>query len=78
MTALFEPIGIHKVLWATDPQGHNHGWGDSHLYPADVARIGYLYLHGGEWNGRQLVPRDWVAMSIAPPATQRRTRRHGL
>ncbi len=71
MKALFEPIGIRKVLWATDPQGRNHGWGDSHLYPADVARIGYLYLHGGEWNGQRIVPRDWVAMSISPPTTAR-------
>jgi CubicO group peptidase (beta-lactamase class C family) len=71
MKALFEPIGIRKVLWATDPQGGNHGWGDSHLYPADVARIGYLYLHGGEWNGHRIVPREWVAMSIAPPTTAR-------
>jgi hypothetical protein len=71
MKALFEPIGIHQVLWATDPQGRNHGWGDSHLFPADVARIGYLYLHGGEWNGHQIVPREWVAMSIAPPAAAR-------
>jgi CubicO group peptidase (beta-lactamase class C family) len=71
MAAVFEPIGIRKILWATDPQGRNHGWGDSHLYPADVARIGYLYLHGGEWNGRQIVPRDWVAMSTAPATAQR-------
>jgi len=64
---LFEPLGIRDVVWAVDPQGRNHGWGDSHFYPRDVAKIGYLYLHGGEWNGKQIVPRDWVAMSIAPP-----------
>ena len=33
-----------------------------------MAKIGYLYLHGGEWNGKQIVPRDWVAMSIKPPS----------
>ena len=64
---LFEPLGIRDVVWATDPQGRNHGWGDSHFYPRDVAKIGYLYLHGGEWNGTQIVPSDWVKMSIAPP-----------
>ncbi len=65
---LFEPLGIGKVVWADDPQGRNHGWGDSHFYPRDLARIGYMYLHGGEWNGQQIVARDWVAMSIAAPA----------
>ena len=64
---LFDPLGIGKVVWADDPQGRNHGWGDSHFFPRDVARLGYLYLHGGEWNGKQIVPRDWVAMSTTPP-----------
>ena len=71
MKYLFEPIGIRTVIWATDPQGRNHGWGDSHLFPSDIARIGYLYLHGGEWNGKQIVPRDWVAMSTAPATAPR-------
>jgi hypothetical protein len=59
------------VVWADDPQGRSHGWGDSHLYPEDVAKIGYLYLHGGQWNGKQIVPRDWVDMSTAPPDGER-------
>ena len=63
---LFGPLGIGNVVWADDPQGRNHGWGDSHFYPRDVAKLGYLYLHGGEWNGKQIVPKDWVAMSIKP------------
>jgi CubicO group peptidase (beta-lactamase class C family) len=63
---LFEPLGIRDVVWAGDPQGRSHGWGDSHLYPRDVARLGYLYLHGGQWNGKQIVAGDWVAMSTAP------------
>jgi len=71
MKELFEPLGINKALWAVDPQGRTHGWGDSHLFPPDVARIGYLYLHDGAWNGRQIVPRDWVAKSIAVPTTAR-------
>jgi len=64
---LFGPLGIHGVVWAVDPQGRNHGWGDSHFFPRDVAKIGYLYLHGGAWNGKQIVPADWVKMSITPP-----------
>ena len=68
---LFGPLGIRDVVWADDPQGRNHGWGDSHFYPRDVAKIGYLYLHGGMWNGKQLVPADWVKTSITPPAGAR-------
>jgi CubicO group peptidase (beta-lactamase class C family) len=71
MQALFHPLGVHTVLWAADPQGRSHGWGDCHLFPLDLARIGYLFLHDGAWNGRQIVPRDWVRMSTAPPTAPR-------
>jgi CubicO group peptidase (beta-lactamase class C family) len=63
---LFEPLGIQGVVWADDPQGRSHGWGDSHLLPQDVAKIGYLYLNGGNWNGTQIVPASWVTMSTTP------------
>jgi CubicO group peptidase (beta-lactamase class C family) len=65
---LFGPLGMRDVVWGDDPQRRSHGWGDSHFYPRDVAKLGYLYLHGGEWNGKQIVPRDWVNLSITPPA----------
>ncbi|MFZ0336538.1 MAG: serine hydrolase [Terracidiphilus sp.] len=32
----------------------------------DFARFGLLYLHHGEWNGVQVVPRDWVEASTHP------------
>lgn len=64
---LFNPLGIRGVIWADDPQGRSHGWGDSHFLPQDLAKIGYLYLHGGNWDGKQIVPADWVAMSTAAP-----------
>jgi CubicO group peptidase (beta-lactamase class C family) len=64
---LFGPLGIHGVIWADDPQGRSHGWGDSHFLPQDLAKIGYLYLHGGNWDGKQIVPAEWVTMSTAPP-----------
>ncbi|MEO7274364.1 MAG: serine hydrolase [Vicinamibacterales bacterium] len=64
---LFDPLEITDVAWGDDPQRRSHGWGDSHLYPRDLAKLGYLYLHGGAWKGRQIVPRDWVTLSITPP-----------
>jgi CubicO group peptidase (beta-lactamase class C family) len=69
--SLFGPLGIGTVIWASDAQGRTHGWGDSHLFPEDLAKIGYLYLHGGQWEGRQIVPRDWVAASLVPPPGSR-------
>jgi CubicO group peptidase (beta-lactamase class C family) len=57
---LFDPLGIQGAIWETDPQGYTHGWGDLHLKPPDVAKIGFLMLHNGMWDGRQIVSMDWV------------------
>src|SRR5580700_5269382 len=32
----------------------------------DFARFALLYLHGGKWNGAQVVPEDWVKASTRP------------
>jgi CubicO group peptidase (beta-lactamase class C family) len=52
---LFEPLGIQDVIWESDPQGYTRGWGDLHLKPEDLAKIGFLWLHRGNWDGKQIV-----------------------
>lgn len=61
---LFEPLGIQEVLWESDPQGYTHGWGDLYLKPRDAAKIGYLWLNHGIWEGNQIVSSRWVADSV--------------
>ena len=65
---LFKPLGISNVNWDTDaariPIG---GWG-LQLTPYDMAKLGYLYLRDGKWEGQQIVPAKWVES-----ATQRHT-----
>ena len=57
---LFEPLGITSSFWPADPQDVHHGWGDLQLHPKDMARIGYLFLREGDWNGRQIVSSEWI------------------
>jgi CubicO group peptidase (beta-lactamase class C family) len=57
---LFGPLGITELVWPTDPQGVNRGWGDLQLYPLDLAKLGQLFLEGGEWNGDRVVSKEWV------------------
>jgi CubicO group peptidase (beta-lactamase class C family) len=64
--ALFGPLGIADVNWPRDPQEVTRGWGDLQLQPRDLAKLGFLYLHGGRWQGRQIVSPDWVARSTKP------------
>jgi CubicO group peptidase (beta-lactamase class C family) len=67
---LFGPLGMRDVIWPSDPQGNTRGMGDLMLRPLDAAKLGQLWLNGGEWQGRQIVSRDWVeAASTAKVAT---------
>ncbi len=58
--ALFEPLGITDFSWPASPDGISIGWGELVLRPSDMAKIGYLYLRNGEWDGDQLVSRGWI------------------
>jgi CubicO group peptidase (beta-lactamase class C family) len=61
---LFEPLGFSEVIWPADPQGINHGWGDLHLTPHDMAKLGYLYLNNGLWQGKRIISSQWIAATI--------------
>jgi hypothetical protein len=63
---LFDPLGISDVIWSADPQGIIRGYGDMRLTPHDTAKLGYLYLNQGQWDGRQLLPASWVAAATRP------------
>ena len=61
---LFQPLGISDVSWQADAQGIQLGDAGLALRLRDLARIGYLFLHGGSWQGRQIVPADWVRVAV--------------
>jgi CubicO group peptidase (beta-lactamase class C family) len=58
---LFDPLGISDVAWLADRQGINAGYGELRLKPHDAAKLGYLYLQDGVWEGQRLLPESWVA-----------------
>jgi CubicO group peptidase (beta-lactamase class C family) len=60
---LFEPLGITGAEWNTDSQGYNVGGAGLALTPREMATFGYLYLNGGLWDGEQIVPAEWVALT---------------
>jgi CubicO group peptidase (beta-lactamase class C family) len=57
---LFRPIGIRDFHWKKTPTGHPDTEGGLYLSAEDLARIGYLYLHDGVWDGRRILPAGWV------------------
>jgi CubicO group peptidase (beta-lactamase class C family) len=52
--------------WPKDPQGNSIGGWGLVLKPRDMARFGYLYLTGGQWDGEQILPKKWIEDSISP------------
>lgn len=63
---LFKPIGITDFYWKITPDGEADTEGGLYLSAHDLARIGYLFLRNGEWNGQQIISREWVRASTTP------------
>jgi CubicO group peptidase (beta-lactamase class C family) len=62
---LFGPLGI-KYYWKRTYLGVVDTEGGLYLTGADLAKIGYLYLHGGTWDGTRIVSNEWVRQSLTP------------
>jgi CubicO group peptidase (beta-lactamase class C family) len=57
---LFTPLGVEGMAWETCPRGINTGgWGLS-IQTEGLAKFGTLYLQKGKWNGKQIVPAEWI------------------
>ena len=57
---LFDPLGITLDQWDTDNMGRNWGYNRIYITPHEMAKIGYLFLNEGEWDGEQIISTDWV------------------
>jgi CubicO group peptidase (beta-lactamase class C family) len=57
---LFDPLGIGNPTWDASKQGVSLGGFGLNLRTEDIARFGQLYLQKGRWQGKQLVPAEWV------------------
>jgi len=57
---LFEPLGITGAEWTSDRLGRSWGYSNLYFTPHDMAKIGYLFLNEGEWDGWEIVSKEWV------------------
>ena len=61
---LFKPLGIEKLWWGGNAEGHTHAGGGLSLSGRDAAKLGQLYLDKGRWGNVQVLPESWVRESL--------------
>jgi len=64
-TSLFNQIGMRAIV-EFDPQGLFYGSSLIWATARDYGRFGYLYLRGGVWDGRRVLPEGWVDFGRTP------------
>ena len=74
---LFDPLGIGPTDWYADRRGELIAASGIRMTPRDLGRIGELTLRGGVWNGRSVVPAEWIARSTSPVVHIEEERQYG-
>ena len=74
---LFDPLGLGPVEWSTDAKGEPRAASGGRMRPPDLLRVGQMVLANGAWQGKQIVPADWLTQSTTPAVTIEGTRRYG-
>lgn len=57
---LFYPLGYREAAWSHCPKGHAMGATGLYIRVGDMAKLGAIYLNGGEYQGRRYLTEEWV------------------
>ena len=68
------PIGMQDFRYSGEARDGEYAEFEESMHRAypfrlstrDLARFGLLYLRGGRWGDRQVIPEKWVCMSVRP------------
>ncbi|MFA6238571.1 MAG: serine hydrolase [Bacteriovorax sp.] len=63
---LFNPLGMKSAVFERDQSGTFIGGSSFFVTPRDLAKLGYLYLNNGHWNGEILLPPEWIKKMLTP------------
>jgi CubicO group peptidase (beta-lactamase class C family) len=75
--ALFGPLGIGETEWLADKAGDEFAASGIRMAPRDMARIGQLMLNRGMWNGKTVIPANWIERCVAIQTSVDDMRRFG-
>ena len=74
---LFEPLGFGPAEWSKGQDGEPRAASGLRLLPRDMLKVGELALAIGAWNGKAVVPADWVKRATSPVVAIDRGRSYG-
>lgn len=63
---LFGPMGITRFEWRGDLHGMPAAASGVRLSPRGMMKLGLMFANGGRWQGRQIVPEDWLREATRP------------
>lgn len=68
---LWKPLGMcSDAQWTKDRKGENLTFCCMGATALDYAKFGRLYLNKGDWNGKQLVSKEWCEKSVERDTTE--------
>ncbi len=62
---LFKPLNITRYKWQYTPQHVVNTAGGIRMNALDFAKFGQLYKNNGLWQGKQVLPKQWVEKSLS-------------
>jgi CubicO group peptidase (beta-lactamase class C family) len=64
---LWKPLGAEsEALWSLDDKHHVKAFCCINATALDFAKLGRLYLNGGNWGGKQILSKNWVEVTTHP------------
>ena len=67
---MLDPIGVGRVAFVTTPGMGDYVWeaaGGAMTNARDYARLAYLLLHEGDWNGNRIFASSWIRQFTTRP-----------
>jgi CubicO group peptidase (beta-lactamase class C family) len=74
---MFEPLGLGPTEWTTGRDGEPIAASGLRMRAPDLLRVGEMVLGNGAWQGRQIVPADWLKRSTEPVVAIDEIRHYG-
>jgi len=75
--SLFDPLGMGPTQWAAGPDGEPFAASGARMSVRDLSRIGTLMLSGGQIDGKQILPAEWITRCTTPVISSDELRRYG-